>query len=1198
MERMRPPEEVPGRQGYLGLLGLILGLALGALALYTVAGPPHLPRELPGWDTAASTLRGSYLPLEAVAYVLTTAAWAVWLWIVASLALRLVVLGAEAATSGAPWVAGLRAISDRVTPAIVRRLVDGALVAIIVVNLVGRSTPTAAAAVLTSVATATVVASHGSAPPQPASDDGRQDQSQQVVEYTVQAGDTLWGIAERFYGTGHEYPRLVADNVGRLMPDGRRFTQAGVIQPGWVLLIHPANRVVEESSGESFYTVQQGDTLRGIAARVLDDESRWPAIFEMNAGTAHLEDGRTLKDPGLIWPGLRLRLPSSAPTSDGEAPVTEPAAPPVEEVPVTPEAITVNETQSPAIPISPEGEVAVEEPSAALMPAIVVESEPAPVESAVSPLAYGAAGLATLVAAGGAIVLSRRRVRRSLSEPPVRAVSEACSPPSNDFAEAEFGRVLTHRLHGNEVEPTVLIAEQVLRFLAEHGVLEASVVTARQDRNAATLALSVGLLDQMRVLELVGELGARLGGTGQASSTPDHDVAIQLSGLKLAGLIASPSHRVAGRLPLLPMGALPRGQTLYANWRELGHILVAGLPGGGTEVVLTSLLSALASRCRPEELRLWTVADRRLLPRQLLHLPHQCGVLVDPADEAGVGHVLQQVRAELIRRMRQSQSEGSPERAPQPVDPDLVLAIGELGNLNDDGTTLELIGVHGPAHGVRLVATTTSPAELAVDLLAHFGTRLVLQTLDDDESIRLLGQPEAADLGTGDLLLRIDGRLAVRARGLRVSPDRLDELVRLMREAYGCTAPMLAPTVAAPHEAEGDTHPTAAGQPPIASEELVSPSSEVAAEAEEPRVHEESEDAGELAQTVAGAAEGKTALESLVSVGDIAVGEDRSNGHQGETVAGDTAVVAEGFPDAEDVTPEVSSLVQIRCFGEFVVRSGEREITPSSEEGASFKAWEVLAFLAAHPDGAVSKERLLAAVWPDVDAERAGNRMRVAMVRLRALLARQVPGIPSEAVRADRDGTCRLDTKMISSDVHQFVALCRTAPKLPLEEAKSALQQARALYGGDLLPGRGTRLYEWVDERDDTGVSLRESYREEYYRATQRLARLFCRERRADLAVPLYKGLLKAEPTLEDIVRELYRCYQQLGDLSSLIREDRHLRQSLREAFYDPDDPEDNPDDYQPEPETVDLFSRIRKELETKAFAHVASRDHKAGSSA
>ncbi len=1226
MDRMSSVDDAPRQAGYLGLVGLVLGLGFGALVLYAVAGPPRLPQELPGWDAVTFTLQGSYLPLGAVAYVLTTAAWAVWLWIVASLALRLVVLGTEAMTGGAPWVAGLRSVSDRVTLPIVRRLVDGALVAIVVVNLVGRSTPSAAAAVLTSAATVSVVAAQEGAPPRQAFDQSQPDREQRVVEYTVQAGDTLWGIAERFYGTGHEYPRIVADNVGRQMPDGRRFTQAGVIYPGWVLLVHPTSQGTEDAGGQAYYTVEERDTLRGIAARVLDDESRWSEIFELNRGTARLVDGRVLEDPGLIWPGLRLRLPSSVPDGDADEPTPEAAAPSQEDEPVSPPDSPIVEAQPTVITASPEGEVVVDEPSAALTPTALVEPEPAPSTGAVSPLVYGAAGLVTIAVTGGAMVLARRRVRRSLDELPVRAVSEVGSPPGGDFAEAEFGRVLAHRLHGDEVEPVVLVAEQVLRFLGEHGMPEASVVMARQGRNATTLALSVGLLDQTCLLDLASEFGARLGGTGQASITPDHDLAMQLSGLKLAGVITPSSYRLAAPPRLLPVGVIPKGQTLYANWRELGHILVAGLPGGGTGVVLTSLISALAARCRPEELHLWTVADRRLLPAQLLQLPHQCGALVDPADKAGVSQVLQQVRTELIRRMRESEREDGPRPGFRPEEPEIVLAIGELGNLEDDGTTLELIGVHGAAHGVRLLAATTGPAELTVELLAHFQTRLVLQTLDDEESVRLLGRPDAADLGTGDLLLRIDGRVLVRARGFRVSSDRLDELVRLMREAYGCRTPAVVATAATPDRAEGGAHPGAGGEDvPHAGERA--PTEDRAALPTEPApeavvkssVHEQPGRTDEPATPTEDASEADTTPSDLVSAADVAVDEDRSNGHRdqpapdhisptddvglrpaatteeddessnghgGDTVHGNTVVVvARGLAAKEEIAPEAGTLVQVRCFGEFLVMSGEREITPSSEEGASFKAWEVLAFLAAQPDGAVSREKLLAAVWPDVDAERAGNRMRVAMVRLRALLARQVPCLPSEAVRADRDGTCRLDTKMISSDVHQFVALCRTTPKLPPERAKAVLQQARALYGGELLPGRGTRLYEWVDERDESGVSLREAYREEYYRATQRLARLFFQEGRAELAVPLYRGLLKAEPTLEDIVRELYRCYQQIGDLSSLIREDRHLRQALREAYHDPDDPEDNPDDYQPEPETIELFSKIRRELERKVAA-------------
>jgi nucleoid-associated protein YgaU len=46
--------------------------------------------------------------------------------------------------------------------------------------------------------------------------------------YTVESGDTLWAIAERFYGDGNKY-QMIADASGVSNPD--------LIQPGQVLTI-------------------------------------------------------------------------------------------------------------------------------------------------------------------------------------------------------------------------------------------------------------------------------------------------------------------------------------------------------------------------------------------------------------------------------------------------------------------------------------------------------------------------------------------------------------------------------------------------------------------------------------------------------------------------------------------------------------------------------------------------------------------------------------------------------------------------------------------------------------------------------------------------------------------------------------------------------------------------------------------------
>lgn len=759
-----------------------------------------------------------------------------------------------------------------------------------------------------------------------------------------------------------------------------------------------------------------------------------------------------------------------------------------------------------------------------------------------------------------------------------------------------------------------------------------AVITARQGRNSTALTLSTGLLAQPRLLELAERFASRLGGKALASLTPDHDVLLQMAGPKLVGLLTpSPDGRVEAPC-LLPLGVLPKGDTVYANWHACGHVLIAGLPGGGAEVVLTSVIAALAAHCRPEELRLWTIASRRTLPAQLQHLPHQCCGLADPGDHVQVNRVLEHVRAELVRRMR-SAEEDAGEASARRAEPEVVLVIGELDEVEDDGATLELIGVHGPEHGVRLLAATTDAACLSEDVLAHFGTRLVLQTLDDDESIKLLGRPDAADLGSGDLLFRIDGRLPVRARGFRISADHLDNLVRLMRGAYGDPPSTTAITAVGPDTAEAEVLPggdedsersagegVPAGGPegdssePVAEKTGRPPSPVLDHEASRTRdgcATSAIAEAVALAGTLAGGAttsdavpvgqppeegqpsDGHRSAILLAEAAAIESGEPPAPAEGGDTADGRSvgitvseATAAAGEPPDVDEEPVAEgALVQVRCFGEFVVSNGDHEIEPSLDGRVCFKSFEVLAFLATHPDGAVSKDKLLAALWPDADAERAANRMRVEMARLRALLARQVPGLPAEAVRCERDGTCRLDTRLIASDVHEFLALCRAAPKLPPQQAKSALQRARAIYQGDLLTGRGARFYEWVDDPGETSVSLRAACREEYNRATLRLARMFCREGQFAQAVPLYKSLLKAEPTLEDVVRELYRCYRQLGDLSSLIREDRHLRQALREAYYDPEDPEDDPERYQPEPETVELFEKICKELDGKVAA-------------
>lgn len=1312
-ERRRQPSR-------LGFAGLVLLLFLGGAALYRISGPPHLPASLPSKEVILYTLRGSDPPMEALAYIFSTAAWALWIWIVGSLVLELLVVTAELISRGAAWAKSLRSVSNWVTLPVVRQVVDGALIAVVVVNLVSRTVPTASAAPLPSTRITLVEpdSRRAGAPSErhlshagylvPDDEEDEEEDEEPETTYTVQRGDTLWTIAERFYGTGYEYKRLMTANVGRQMPDGRYFTKAGMIQPGWVLVIPEPSTALERANGKTFYVVEQDDSLRGIAARFLGDEMRWPEIYDLNQGKAKLPDGRTLKHPDLIWPGLRLEIPEKvkkaepAPTSQPKpaqaVPKLETPAPKVEDPSpapvVTPEPTPAPIRLTPALTQVLSEPTAVPTPAVQLDPAAPLREEP----STPAPLPlYAAAGGAALLAAGGAALFRRRRPRYDGKGR--RAPLEESGPQiSGGFAEAEFDRELAQCLWAGEADPATLYAGAALRFFAEQGVGEVAVLSVQHGRDSLTLTLRAGLAQRERLLALAPELGRRLGGTARASTTECHDVLVEVSDLRGRAPAPSASDSPDSSLAFLPLGVLYDRQVLAGNWREMGHVLVAGLPGGGAETILTSVVGALAARYRPEELRLYTVASDHALPRQVLDLPHQCRGRIDPTDELSASAVLAELKAELLRRMKRHEATGDRKWAPTVDEPNLVLLVGELGDLkdagDDGGAAYDLIAAEGSKHGIQILAASTRAERLEDYVTCHLKTRLVLRMAHEEQSVILLGDYGAADLGAGGhMLAQIADCSPVQVRGFRISPEHLDRLVALMRKSREGVAATGGTELAAgldgapgsaltePREAPG-AQVKAAGEAPVPEENVPVPAGsaddplpqpgEVTTNSDD-EPDEEDEEAGVGSSLDVAAGEvGLVGIgemdpaEALPATGDGHRGDDESlspdvglgepaaavvageptldpreadpppdheranseepgvsangrsrlvlgpklladhpsversdlngrrNGQSHDPTEVEPGSVPETARPEEPATGEPQAVrppIRLRCFGQLVVRCGEREIVPSVGEGGLYKGWAILAFLGAHPT--VSREVLLATFWPDVDSERAANSLYVTLKRLRKLFAAQAPELTEAMLRElpklEREGSVSLGPHA-TSDVHEFLTLCRQAPKLPPPEAKAALVRARELYVGDLLKHQGGSFYAWLDERDG-GVSPRERCRAEQTKATYRLAKLLRQEGSFEEAIALYRELLEADPTREEVVRELYRCYGESGDLRLLVREERHLREALRAAYQDPADLEDDPSAYEPEPKTVALFEETRRQLEAKQRRAIDRRD-------
>jgi DNA-binding SARP family transcriptional activator len=238
--------------------------------------------------------------------------------------------------------------------------------------------------------------------------------------------------------------------------------------------------------------------------------------------------------------------------------------------------------------------------------------------------------------------------------------------------------------------------------------------------------------------------------------------------------------------------------------------------------------------------------------------------------------------------------------------------------------------------------------------------------------------------------------------------------------------------------------------------------------------------------------------------------------------------------------------VQVFCFGRPHVLCNGRQVWPLLGSGDA-KPWELLVHLACQPAEGISREAVTQALWHDMELKGDGShRLRQLRYRLRHHL-QQVPGA------SERDGICcdrdmlRLDPGVVWSDVQQFVALVRSARTNPGPDVIQHLERARALYTGELLEGPEVRRYRWIDERDQSGVTLREYLRELLQKASERLAERYAEVGDLSASIDLYRELTEVDPAYERLWLALFRLHARRGDRDALIAEEQRLRQMLRD---------------------------------------------------
>ena len=162
---------------------------------------------------------------------------------------------------------------------------------------------------------------------------------------------------------------------------------------------------------------------------------------------------------------------------------------------------------------------------------------------------------------------------------------------------------------------------------------------------------------------------------------------------------------------------------------------------------------------------------------------------------------------------------------------------------------------------------------------------------------------------------------------------------------------------------------------------------------------------------------------------------------------------------------------RIEAFGGMSVRRGDQVVT----RFASSRIGGLLARLALFPQRSHPREELIDLLWPDSDQDAGRLSLRVALASLRRQL--EPPDVPPGSVLVADRTVVRLHPAAFRCDVVEFEAALKAAARAPdAGKKRDALDQALALYAGELLPGFWD---EWIlDERERLAALHDEAERE------------------------------------------------------------------------------------------------------------------------
>ena len=116
-----------------------------------------------------------------------------------------------------------------------------------------------------------------------------------MMFYTWKSGDTLAGLAQRYYGSTDKLSRLQKSN------EGSSDASLKIGDQLWIQVKPASANVSAGSPGAQLYVVQKGDVLSAISQKFYGTSKKWQKILDANQ--------ELLTSPERLKPGMKLKIP-------------------------------------------------------------------------------------------------------------------------------------------------------------------------------------------------------------------------------------------------------------------------------------------------------------------------------------------------------------------------------------------------------------------------------------------------------------------------------------------------------------------------------------------------------------------------------------------------------------------------------------------------------------------------------------------------------------------------------------------------------------------------------------------------------------------------------------------------------------------------------------------------------------------------